>query len=43
MRFTTKLKPKSVAAQQALANGFVLDLTQGGADQHNADFKAYSG
>jgi hypothetical protein len=30
MRFTTKLKPKSVAAQQALANGFVLDLTQGG-------------
>jgi len=30
MRFTTKLKPKSVAAQQALANGLVLDLTQGG-------------
>jgi methyl-accepting chemotaxis protein len=36
-------KPKSVAAQQALANGFALDLTQGGPDQHDADFKAYSG
>jgi len=34
-------KPQSVAAQQARANGFALDLTQGGPDEHDADFKAY--
>jgi methyl-accepting chemotaxis protein len=35
-------KYPSVAAQQARVNGFALDLTQGGADEHDADFKAYS-
>jgi len=34
-------KYPSVAAQQARANGFALDLTVGGADEHDADFKAY--
>jgi methyl-accepting chemotaxis protein len=34
-------KPRSVAAQQARASGFALDLTQGGPDEHDADFKAY--
>jgi methyl-accepting chemotaxis protein len=34
-------KPQSVAAQQSLANGFALDLTHGGADEHDAEFKAY--
>jgi methyl-accepting chemotaxis protein len=34
-------KPQSVAAQQARANGFALDLAQGGPDEHDADFKAY--
>jgi len=36
-------KPKSVAGQQARVNGFALDLTLGGPDEHDADFKAYSG
>jgi hypothetical protein len=34
-------KYPSVAAQQARANGFALDLTVGGADEHDDDFKAY--
>ena len=33
---------KTVAAQQALAKGFALDLSQGGADEDDADFKAYA-
>jgi methyl-accepting chemotaxis protein len=35
-------RPQSVATQQARLNGFALDLTQGGPDEHDADFKAYS-
>jgi methyl-accepting chemotaxis protein len=34
-------KPQSVAAQQARANGFALDLAHGGPDDHDAEFKAY--
>jgi methyl-accepting chemotaxis protein len=34
-------KANSVSAQQARAKGFALDLTQGGPDEHDADFKAY--
>ena len=33
---------KTVAAQQALAKGFALDLSHGGADADDADFKAYA-
>jgi methyl-accepting chemotaxis protein len=32
----------TVAGQQARAKGFALDLTQGGADDADADFKAYA-
>jgi methyl-accepting chemotaxis protein len=35
-------KSSSVAAQQARAKGFALDLTQGGPDAEDADFKAYA-
>jgi methyl-accepting chemotaxis protein len=35
-------RSQSVSAQQARANGFALDLTQGGPDEHDANFKAYS-
>jgi len=35
-------KPNSVAAQQARANGFALDLIQGGPDADDAAFRAYS-
>jgi len=35
-------KSQSVAAQQARASGFALDLTHGGPDEHDAEFKAYS-
>jgi methyl-accepting chemotaxis protein len=31
-----------VAAQQARAEGFALDLTQGGPDADDADFRAYA-
>jgi methyl-accepting chemotaxis protein len=31
-----------VAGQQARVKGFALDLTQGGADDDDADFKAYA-
>jgi methyl-accepting chemotaxis protein len=31
----------TVAAQQARASGFALDLTNGGPDAHDADFKDY--
>jgi methyl-accepting chemotaxis protein len=30
-----------IAAQQARAKGFALDLAQGGPDEHDAEFKAY--
>jgi methyl-accepting chemotaxis protein len=30
-----------VSAQQAMAKGFALDLTQGGPDSEDDDFKAY--
>jgi len=33
---------RSVAAQQARARGFALDLTQGGPDADDGDFKAYA-
>jgi methyl-accepting chemotaxis protein len=32
---------RTVAAQQAMAKGFALDLSQGGADADDADFRAY--
>ena len=35
-------KANSVAAQQARAKGFALDLTHGGPDSDDADFKAYA-
>jgi methyl-accepting chemotaxis protein len=35
-------KAASVAAQQARAKGFALDLTHGGPDAEDADFKAYA-
>jgi methyl-accepting chemotaxis protein len=35
-------KAGSVAAQQARAKGFALDLTHGGPDAEDADFKAYA-
>jgi methyl-accepting chemotaxis protein len=35
-------KSNTVAAQQARAKGFALDLTQGGPDAADADFKAYA-
>jgi methyl-accepting chemotaxis protein len=35
-------KANSIAAQQARAKGFALDLTQGGPDADDADFKAYA-
>ncbi len=35
-------KASSVAAQQARANGFALDLTHGGPDPEDAEFKAYA-
>jgi methyl-accepting chemotaxis protein len=31
-----------VQAQQAMAKGFALDLTQGGPDAEDAEFKAYA-
>ncbi|RRN64516.1 methyl-accepting chemotaxis protein [Caulobacter sp. 602-1] len=37
-----KAPGRSVAAQQARANGFALDLTQGGADADDADFREYA-
>jgi methyl-accepting chemotaxis protein len=33
---------RTVAAQQAMANGFALDLSSGGADDEDHDFKAYA-
>jgi methyl-accepting chemotaxis protein len=39
-----KAKPatgRTVAAQQAMAKGFALDLSSGGADDEDGDFKAY--
>jgi methyl-accepting chemotaxis protein len=39
---TKSVSKASVAAQQARANGFALDLAQGGPDEHDADFKPYS-
>jgi methyl-accepting chemotaxis protein len=41
-RMTKPVQKGSVAAQQARVNGFALDLTHGGPDDHDADFKAYS-
>jgi len=35
-------KANGVAAQQARVKGFALDLTQGGPDAEDADFKAYA-
>jgi len=35
-------KGAGVAAQQARAKGFALDLTHGGPDAEDADFKAYA-
>jgi len=35
-------KPANVAAQQARVKGFALDLTQGGPDDEDSDFKAYA-
>jgi methyl-accepting chemotaxis protein len=35
------LPPQSVSTQQARAKGFALELTQGGPDEHDADFVAY--
>jgi methyl-accepting chemotaxis protein len=34
--------PQSVSNQQARAKGFALELTQGGPDDQDADFKAYA-
>jgi methyl-accepting chemotaxis protein len=41
-RKTPAQKTNTVAAQQARAKGFALDLTQGGPDSEDADFKAYA-
>jgi methyl-accepting chemotaxis protein len=41
-RKSTPSKAGSVAAQQARAKGFALDLTHGGPDAEDADFKAYA-
>jgi methyl-accepting chemotaxis protein len=32
---------KGVKAQQAMAKGFALDLTQGGPDAEDSDFRQY--
>ena len=37
-----KAQGRSVAAQQVRAKGFALDLTQGGADADDADFREYA-